>query len=190
MLAKLWCKSWQDVTVPREAPFYASLLESAGMVGFFFSEQKIRSTKEKSQFQVHLLPRNWTLQMKFKKTTWKYKGFEHPQPSASLYWSKFSQTLHESPRCKKAALALCVRGGCRGTCCKLTQHQSPTASPAPTPCTSRLELSWASSLRDTFVPWMRWFTAKKAQLRLFSKAGNSPSFLEPLHIRNKVRNSP
>lgn len=122
MLAKLWCKSWQDVTVPREAPFYASLLESAGMVGFFFSEQKIRSTKEKSQFQVHLLPRNWTLQMKFKKTTWKYKGFEHPQPSASLYWSKFSQTLHESPRCKKAALALCVRGGCRGTCCKLTHH--------------------------------------------------------------------
>lgn len=46
------------MTVPREAPFYASLLESAGMVGFFFSEQKIRSTKEKSQFQVHLLPRN------------------------------------------------------------------------------------------------------------------------------------
>lgn len=33
--------------MPREAPFYASLLESAGMVGFFFSEQKIRSTKEK-----------------------------------------------------------------------------------------------------------------------------------------------
>lgn len=189
MLAKLWCKSWQDVTVPREAPFYASLLESAGMVVFFFQNKRSEVQRKKSQFQVHLLPKNWSLQMKFKKTTWKYKGFEHPQPSASLYWRKFSQMLHESPRKQPWLYVYGVAAEEPAVNWPII-FGSPTASPAPTPCTSRLELSWASSLRDTFVPWMRWFTAKKAQLRLFSKAGNSPSFLEPLHIRNKVRNSP
>lgn len=47
------------MTVPREAPFYASLLESAGMVVFFFFRTKDQKYKgKKSQFQVHLLPKN------------------------------------------------------------------------------------------------------------------------------------
>lgn len=33
--------------MPREAPFYASLLESAGMVGFFFSRTKDQKYKGK-----------------------------------------------------------------------------------------------------------------------------------------------
>lgn len=35
--------------MPREAPFYASLLESAGMVGFFFFQNKRSEVQRKKK---------------------------------------------------------------------------------------------------------------------------------------------